>query len=614
MSKNSILADYGAHFVLTLRAERPIEGCELVPNAFLQIKGGNLDNSTRAKLLEANPYTFVFIWDRSPLVQLCGNGDNCPRVNDFEPQSWSKAALGGPELVCSVCEKGGVPIDESLFCSMSCFRNAWQFHALKHKNGFNLKPIPASNLDEQTVSDSDGDFDRDEKDSQLTLSSNASSSWVSVSNDKVYVPTKIDVGSRFRIQVKAVLNSDSSVVAGPITIFTPVALSAPIPPPKRSLLTIPNAGTGLSAAIRFRVISYNILAEIYATKQAFPYCDTWSLAWPYRKTLLLAELEEMQGDLVCLQEVQADHFEQHLQPFMNERGYDGIFKQKSREFMGQYGKVDGCATFWKRSKFIMTENYSVEFNDIARNEALEMGLDENDCRKYITRLSRDNIAQIIILECLSRSSNNNSRTCVCVVNTHLYANHLKPDVKLWQALSLMREIEQLVTSRDLALLMCGDFNSLADSEVYEFLTSGSISEQRYMDVFKNGSTFNILPAIENIGHNVELGSAMYAANGSEPLFTNYTSKFRGALDYIFYSPSKIRICAVSSIPNEIDLQMTCGEGLPSTCYPSDHLLLSCDVALLPNSTVSSMLSNNQSHHNNNSNKNSNNFNNRKHTT
>jgi len=47
----------------------------------------------------------------------------------------------------------------------------------------------------------------------------------------------------------------------------------------------------------------------------------------------------MQGDIVCLQEVQADHYEKHLSPFMNELGYDCMYKQNSSVFMGQYGKV-----------------------------------------------------------------------------------------------------------------------------------------------------------------------------------------------------------------------------------------------------------------------------------
>ena len=73
--------------------------------------------------------------------------------------------------------------------------------------------------------------------------------------------------------------------------------------------------------------------------QAYPYCDSWSLSWPYRRRIILQELEEAQGDVVCLQEVQADHFEAHLQPFMSELGYEGLFKQKSSDFVGVYGKV-----------------------------------------------------------------------------------------------------------------------------------------------------------------------------------------------------------------------------------------------------------------------------------
>jgi len=42
---------------------------------------------------------------------------------------------------------------------------------------------------------------------------------------------------------------------------------------------------------------------------------------------------------VCLQEVQADYYEQHILPFMTELGYEGLFLQKSRDFTGSYVKV-----------------------------------------------------------------------------------------------------------------------------------------------------------------------------------------------------------------------------------------------------------------------------------
>jgi CCR4-NOT transcription complex subunit 6 len=183
--------------------------------------------------------------------------------------------------------------------------------------------------------------------------------------------------------------------------------------------------------------------------------------------VLQKELEEAQADVVCLQEVQTDHYEQDINPLMQEMGYDGIFKQKSRESMGHYGKVDGCATFWKKNKFIMTENYTIEFNECARRAASDMGLDESEYRRYMNRLSRDNIAQIVVLDTMARSRQS---SLLCVANTHLYSNHTCPDVKLWQTMTLMRELDRFVLTRDVSLILCGDFNSEPESAVYEVCT------------------------------------------------------------------------------------------------------------------------------------------------
>ena len=292
----------------------------------------------------------------------------------------------------------------------------------------------------------------------------------------------------------------------------------------------------------------------------------------------MQELDEAQGDIICLQEVQTDHYEQHLSPFMLDKGYDGIFKQKTRDSMGQYGKVDGCATFWRRSKFMMVENYAVEFNECARHAAVDLGLDESDGRRYINRLVKDNIAQIVVLEIISRSAVRLPRQSiqVCVANTHLYSNHQRPDVKLWQAYALMRELENFVLQRDIALIICGDLNSEPTSAVYEFIMEGGLSSHRNeLDIADN---IRVLPDQSNIMHSIELVSAMNTAMGEEPIFTNFTGKFRGTLDYICYTPSRLRVMAVSSIPESSDLELENGVGLPSASYPSDHLMLCCDLA------------------------------------
>ena len=51
----------------------------------------------------------------------------------------------------------------------------------------------------------------------------------------------------------------------------------------------------------FRVLTYNSLAEIYATRQRYPYCPVWALSWSFRRELLERELQSYNADIVCLQ-------------------------------------------------------------------------------------------------------------------------------------------------------------------------------------------------------------------------------------------------------------------------------------------------------------------------
>jgi hypothetical protein len=39
----------------------------------------------------------------------------------------------------------------------------------------------------------------------------------------------------------------------------------------------------MANGLKFRVATYNVLAEIYATQTMYPYCDHWALTWNYRK-------------------------------------------------------------------------------------------------------------------------------------------------------------------------------------------------------------------------------------------------------------------------------------------------------------------------------------------
>jgi CCR4-NOT transcription complex subunit 6 len=148
----------------------------------------------------------------------------------------------------------------------------------------------------------------------------------------------------------------------------------------------------------------------------------------------------------------------------------------------------------------------------------------------------------------------------------------------------MRELEQFVIQRDIALIVCGDLNSEPDSAVYEYMMEGVISMSRpELDITDN---IRVLPDLSNIVHNIELVSAMGVSLGEEPPFTNFTGKFRGTLDYICFTPSRLRVMAVTGFPDASELEAENGVGLPSASYASDHLMLCCDLAFAISGTGS----------------------------
>lgn len=97
------------------------------------------------------------------------------------------------------------------------------------------------------------------------------------------------------------------------------------------------------------------------------------MAWHYRKRNLLKELLTHKPDIMCLQEVQSDHFTEFVQPELTKAGYHGIYKKKTTEiFTGSAYTIDGCATFFRQERFHLVKKYEVEFNKAAISLADQM--------------------------------------------------------------------------------------------------------------------------------------------------------------------------------------------------------------------------------------------------
>ncbi len=321
-------------------------------------------------------------------------------------------------------------------------------------------------------------------------------------------------------------------------------------------------------------MSYNLLAEIYATQQVYPHCDFWALNWTYRRSNLIRELMESHGDIFCLQEVQADAFHDFFQPLLAENGYKGNYKSKTRESMGMVGKVDGCALFWRETKFHLVESYAIEFNDCVHRAAEAMGLSTAEDQQYRHRLCKDNIAQVAVLEAV-KPPRAMSCSCICIVNTHLYSNPDCPDVKLWQTQALLQEVEHFAAPRGLPLVICGDFNSEPTSAVYELLETSGV-DPNHPDL--SSDPCNVLPDASELVHGLQLQSAYAYVLGAEPPYTNYTEMFKGTLDYIWCTAPILRPLAITNAPTQEEIERS-GKSMPNVQASSDHVLLSVDFVL-----------------------------------
>ena len=59
--------------------------------------------------------------------------------------------------------------------------------------------------------------------------------------------------------------------------------------------------------------------------------------------------------------MQSTHFLDFWRPRLAEDGYDAIFKKKGNDLYvgGNVAAIDGCATFFKRSRFQLVKKYEV---------------------------------------------------------------------------------------------------------------------------------------------------------------------------------------------------------------------------------------------------------------
>jgi CCR4-NOT transcription complex subunit 6 len=391
----------------------------------------------------------------------------------------------------------------------------------------------------------------------------------------------------------------------------PSSLNAVQPPPPRSWLRLASPNTTQPTAI-FTIMNYNILCDKYATRHVYGYCPSWALKWDYRRKQILEELRSYSADIIALQEIETDQFHSFFLPELQKNGYDGVFNPKSRaKTMSEQDRryVDGCAIFYRQSKFRLIKHYLVEFNQLAMSAANGAA-----CHDMMNRvMTKDNIGLMAFLETKEEiyshtfsngvlPSDHKQMLFVCTAHIHWDPEYC--DVKVIQTLMLLSEIKAFmedaiqkhrpnstlpIDCSSVPLVLCGDFNSLPDSGVIELMRNGKISfnhadfkDLSYEAYLQKYNKIDANPTSNmDIAHHFKLQSAYETTSAPIMPYTNFTYDFKGIIDYVFYSMQLMRVLGVLGPLDPEWVQTNKIIGCPNPNVPSDHFSLLVEFELNP---------------------------------
>lgn len=245
-------------------------------------------------------------------------------------------------------------------------------------------------------------------------------------------------------------------------------------------------------------------------------------------------------------------------------------------------------------RYTLVEKHLIEYSSLAMQRPDFKKTDD----MFNRVLGKDHIAVVALLE------NKETGSRLIVANTHLHWDPAFRDVKLVQAALLVEEVERIThnfarypprlppasasaagtpttptagennaSSRPppvytdgskIPVIICGDFNSVPESGVYEFLSNGTVppDHEDFMSHLYGKYTS------EGIRHRLGLKSA-YASVGELPL-TNFTPGYKGHIDYIWHSAANL---SVNSVLGEVDpTYLDKVVGFPNAHFPSEYVV------------------------------------------
>ena len=257
-------------------------------------------------------------------------------------------------------------------------------------------------------------------------------------------------------------------------------------------------------SVKFSVFSHNILSNS-RIRMSFSTQQNHYLDWNYRSEKLCLDMLTNEPDIVCLQEVES---------------YD-YFSQKLKNHHGNFDKTSdfpfGVSTFVKKNLFLFEETIKVPF------------------------VEKNFVGTIMVVSYHKRSK-------FLLISNVLFASVessiQQPQLAILISIidNTIKKIQKFSETAQIGILMCGDFNFLPYTPLYNSVLDSPLSFQSaYGEHFNN----------------------------KEPDFTVYSDKKNQTQDFVFFSKNIFQHSFLS-IPKPLSV-------LPSKDYPSDHFYLFCKM-------------------------------------
>jgi len=219
----------------------------------------------------------------------------------------------------------------------------------------------------------------------------------------------------------------------------------------RQWLNLNTPDLGINPTNTFSIMTYNVLSHKLADRHNYLYrcCNSNYVSWKYRRDNLALEMLTYNSDIICLQEVDCDEYENFFKGLMAKAGYVSFYKQRTGI------EEDGLAIFVKDCEYKVLLSQSVEYK----------------MPELCESLNRDNVGLITLLE------HRRTKVRICVATTHLLFNPNQGIIKFAQYQTLTLTIRKILRNCEdydvnIPIIITGDFNTHANSVFYNYIVSG----------------------------------------------------------------------------------------------------------------------------------------------